>query len=59
MKLVDNVRQPFRGRKAMNFQISYSLSRFDNSGGGVAADARSLHPAATKTSLFRRWTTRT
>jgi hypothetical protein len=38
MKLVDNVKHPFRGAKAVNFQVSYSLSRFQNSGGGVPAD---------------------
>jgi hypothetical protein len=39
LKWVDNVKSPFRGAKALNFQVSYALSRFDNSGGGVAADA--------------------
>jgi hypothetical protein len=42
MKLVQNVQAPFRGVKAVNFQIAYSLSRFDNTGGaqatGTAAD---------------------
>jgi hypothetical protein len=38
MKLVENVKSPFRGAKALNFQVAYSLSRFDNTGGGVAAD---------------------
>ncbi len=38
MKLVENVKSPFRGATALNFQIAYSLSRFDNTGGGVAAD---------------------
>ena len=33
MKLVQNVTNPFRGVKALNFQVSYSLSRFENSGG--------------------------
>jgi hypothetical protein len=33
MKLVQNVTSPFRGVKALNFQVSYSLSRFQNSGG--------------------------
>jgi hypothetical protein len=36
MKLVQNVQTPFRGVKAMNFQVSYSLSRFDNTGGAQA-----------------------
>jgi hypothetical protein len=34
-KLVENVKSPFRGVKSMNFQVSYSLSRFSNTGGGV------------------------
>jgi hypothetical protein len=33
MKLTQNVAEPFRGVKALNFQVSYSLSRFENSGG--------------------------
>lgn len=36
MKLVQNVTSPFRGVKALNFQVSYSLSRFQNSGGAQA-----------------------
>lgn len=39
MKLIENVKSPFRGAKALNFQVSYALSRFDNSGGGVIPDA--------------------
>jgi hypothetical protein len=43
MKLTQNVANPFRGAKAMNFQVSYSLSRFNNSGGaqvnGVPGDS--------------------
>ena len=38
MKLVENAKTPFRGTKALNFQVAYSFSRFDNTGGGVAAD---------------------
>lgn len=42
MKLVQNVAHPFPGVKALNWQASYSLSRFENSGGagltGTAAD---------------------
>lgn len=30
MKLVENVANPTRGLRAMNFQIAYSLSRFEN-----------------------------
>jgi Carboxypeptidase regulatory-like domain len=37
-KLVSNVSHPFRGIRYLNLQISYALSRFDNTGGGVAAD---------------------
>ncbi len=43
MKLVDNVSKPFRGVKAMNFQVAYSLSNFSNTGGaqltGTPADS--------------------
>ena len=35
MKWTDNVKAPFRGATGLNFTASYSLSRFDNSGGGV------------------------
>jgi hypothetical protein len=38
IKWMENVNNPMRGVKALNFQASYSLSRFDNTGGGVAAD---------------------
>ena len=37
-KLAENVTNPFPGATAMNFQISYSLSKFENTGGGVTAD---------------------
>jgi len=33
MKLTQNVNNPMRGVKALNFQISYSLSNFSNTGG--------------------------
>lgn len=39
MKWTENVKSPVRGVKNMNFQVSYALSRFDNSGGAVGADA--------------------
>jgi hypothetical protein len=39
MKLVENVKDPFRGAKALNLTVSYSLSRFNNTGGGVGADS--------------------
>jgi hypothetical protein len=35
-KLIENVKQPFRGVGTLNFQVSYSLSRFENTGGGAA-----------------------
>jgi hypothetical protein len=35
-KLVENAKQPFRGVRALNFQLSYALSRFENTGGGSA-----------------------
>jgi hypothetical protein len=34
-----NVTNPVRGMSAVNFQVAYALSRFENSGGGVRADA--------------------
>jgi len=37
MKLVENITSPIRGVKALNFQLSYSLSRFENSGGAQVA----------------------
>jgi hypothetical protein len=39
MKWVENVNNPMRGFKAVNFQVAYSLSRFNNTGGGVASDS--------------------
>ena len=39
IKLVDNVKHPFRGAESMNLQLSYAISRFSNSGGGVPADS--------------------
>lgn len=39
MKWVETVKAPFRFADALNFQISYALSRFDDSGAGVAADS--------------------
>ena len=40
MKLVENVKNPFRGAKALNYTVSYALSRFGNTGGGVGADSQ-------------------
>lgn len=37
MKLVQNITTPMRGVRALNFQVSYSLSRFQNSGGAQAS----------------------
>jgi len=39
MKWTENVNNPMRGVKALNFQVSYALSRFDNTGGAVNPDA--------------------
>jgi hypothetical protein len=39
MKLIENVKNPFRGARTLNLQVSYALSRFDNSGGGVPPGA--------------------
>src|SRR5262249_4668935 len=43
MKLSQNVANPVKGVKAVNFQVAYSLSRYENSGGaavtGTAADS--------------------
>lgn len=45
MKLVQNLNNPARGLKAVNVQISYSLSRFVNTGGWQGNSAPS-NPAA-------------
>jgi len=34
-KLMQNVQRPFRGVRSLNLQVSYALSRFENSGGGT------------------------
>jgi hypothetical protein len=34
-KLTENAQNPFRGVRALNVQISYALSRFENSGGSI------------------------
>jgi hypothetical protein len=34
-KLTGNIQHPLRGVRSLNFQISYALSRFENSGGTV------------------------
>lgn len=38
-KLTQNVEHPFRGVRALNFQVSYALSRFENSGGTIGSGA--------------------
>jgi hypothetical protein len=39
VKWTENVKQPFRGVRGLNFQVSYALSRFENSGGGENPDS--------------------
>ena len=34
-KLIQNLQNPLRGVRALNFQVAYALSRFENSGGTV------------------------
>ena len=36
-KFTQNVQHPFRGVRTLNLQVSYALSRFDNSGGSTPA----------------------
>jgi Carboxypeptidase regulatory-like domain len=43
-KLTQNLQQPFRGVRALNFQVSYALSRFENTGGTFGNGA--TNPAA-------------
>ena len=38
-KVTQNVKNPFRGIRALNLQISYALSRFENSGGSTPVSA--------------------
>ncbi len=38
-KLATNISRPFRGARTLNVQVSYALSRFENTGGGVPPDA--------------------
>ncbi len=38
-KLIQNVQHPFRGARNLNLQVSYALSRFDNSGGSLGSGA--------------------
>jgi Carboxypeptidase regulatory-like domain len=46
VKLVDNVKSPFRGVKYLNFQFAYSLSRFTNCGGAFSTSAGTSPAAA-------------
>jgi len=46
VKLVENVKDPFRGVKYLNFQFAYSLSRFVNAGGSFSTSNGTLPAAA-------------
>lgn len=46
IKLVDNVKSPFRGVKYLNFQFAYSLSRFTNCGAALTTSAGTSPAAA-------------
>ena len=46
VKLVDNVKSPFRGVKYLNFQFAYSLSRFTNCGAALSTSAGTSPAAA-------------
>jgi hypothetical protein len=58
MKLTQNVTNPMRGVKAANFQLSYSLSRFENSG-GVQVNSTQANPIRTSSSRRSTTTSRT
>jgi hypothetical protein len=45
VKLVDNVKDPFRGVKYLNFQFAYALSRFTNAG-SIFTTVAGTSPAA-------------
>jgi hypothetical protein len=38
-KLTENAQHPFRGVRSLNWQVSYALSRFENSGGSTPVNA--------------------
>lgn len=38
-KIASNLEQPFRATRTLNLQVSYALSRFENSGGSTPANA--------------------
>jgi TonB dependent receptor len=46
VKLVDNVKSPFRGVKYLNFQFAYSLSRFTNCGAALSTSVGTSPAAA-------------
>src|SRR3984957_4740949 len=46
VKLVDNVKTPFRGVKYLNFQFAYALSRFTNCGAALSPSAGTSPAAA-------------
>ncbi len=46
IKLVDNVKTPFRGVKYLNFQFAYALSRFTNCGAALTTSAGTSPAAA-------------
>jgi carboxypeptidase family protein len=46
VKLVDNVKNPFRGVKYLNFQFAYALSRFTNCGAAYTTSAGTSPAAA-------------
>ena len=46
VKLVDNVKSPFRSVKYLNFQFAYSLSRFTNCGAALSTSAGTSPAAA-------------
>ena len=46
IKLVDNVKAPFRGVRYLNFQFAYSLSRFTNCGAALTTSAGTSPAAA-------------
>lgn len=46
VKLVDNVKRPFRGVRYLNFQAAYALSRFTNCGAALTTSAGTSPAAA-------------
>jgi Carboxypeptidase regulatory-like domain len=46
IKLVDNVKTPFRGVRYLNFQFAYALSRFTNCGAALTTSAGTSPAAA-------------